>query len=83
MEGPERVLVTKLSATHCRDWENGSENICAINRSHSDMVKFAPQDQDYENALERIGRLARRSLTARTAKEKGTLVAHFGLSING
>ncbi|RYC84216.1 hypothetical protein BFJ63_vAg12902 [Fusarium oxysporum f. sp. narcissi] len=46
MTGPTAVLVTKSSATYCRWWENGPEHICAIHRTHSDMVKFGPEDPD-------------------------------------
>jgi len=65
MKGPAAVLVTKSSATHCRHWEDGAEHICAIVRTHSDMVKFGPQDHEYDKTRERIRGLARRALTVR------------------
>ncbi|KAL7948816.1 hypothetical protein V8C42DRAFT_312410 [Trichoderma barbatum] len=65
MIGPSAVLVTKFSATHCRPWEDGSENICAIARTHSDMVKFGPHDPDYRNVIQRIRGLSRRAIRAR------------------
>ncbi|KAM0433914.1 hypothetical protein ACHAPT_003858 [Fusarium lateritium] len=65
MTGPTAVLVTKSSATHCRSWEDGPEHICGVARTHSDMVKFGPQDHEYDNARERLKGLARRALTAR------------------
>lgn len=65
MSGPRAVLVTKSSATHCRPWETGPEHICAIQRSHSDMVKFGPQDDEYDKAVGVISSLARRALKAR------------------
>ncbi|PKK42694.1 hypothetical protein CI102_12274 [Trichoderma harzianum] len=65
MIGPTAVLVTKSSATHCRPWEDGSEHICAIARTHSDMVKFGPHDPDYRNVWMRIGGLSRRAIRAR------------------
>lgn len=52
MIGPTTILVTRSSATHCRPWEDGSEHICAIARTHSDMVKFGPHDPRSRN-LER------------------------------
>lgn len=59
MAGPAAVLVSKESATHCRAWENGSQYICAIDRTHSEMVKFGPQDSEYEKVVGRIQNLAR------------------------
>ncbi|KAK4162358.1 hypothetical protein QBC43DRAFT_302124 [Cladorrhinum sp. PSN259] len=63
MTGPAAVLVTKASATHCRPWEDGAEHVCAVARTHSDMVKFGPQDHEYDKARERLKGLARRALT--------------------
>ncbi|KAH0522569.1 hypothetical protein TsFJ059_006394 [Trichoderma semiorbis] len=65
MIGSSAVLVTKSSATHCRSWEDGTEHICAIARTHSDMVKFGPNDHDYKNVWLRILRLSRRATDAR------------------
>ncbi|KAI6777588.1 uncharacterized protein J7T54_005374, partial [Emericellopsis cladophorae] len=62
MTGPSAVLVTKSSATHGRSWENGPEHICAIARTHSDMVKFRPHDHDYNSACAVLQGLARRAL---------------------
>ncbi|KAK7397940.1 hypothetical protein QQX98_012694 [Neonectria punicea] len=50
MTGPTVVLVTKPSATNCRSWEDDPEHICAVARTHSNMVKFGPQDHEYDNA---------------------------------
>ncbi|KAK2055584.1 hypothetical protein LY76DRAFT_628220 [Colletotrichum caudatum] len=67
MTGDRAILVTKSSATHCRPWEDGPEKICAINRSHSGMVKFAVEDHDYEWTVRvKLEGLARRSLTAQS-----------------
>lgn len=65
LTGPAAVLVTKSSATHCRPWEDGAENICAIHRTHSEMVKFGPHDSDYYDVRERLKGLSRRAFTAR------------------
>ncbi|KAH6973012.1 hypothetical protein BKA56DRAFT_646039 [Ilyonectria sp. MPI-CAGE-AT-0026] len=65
MNGPSKVLVTKSSATVCRPWENRPEYICAIARTHSLMVKFGPQDHEYEKACERLKGLTRRALSSR------------------
>ncbi|KAK3371035.1 hypothetical protein B0T24DRAFT_304761 [Lasiosphaeria ovina] len=61
MTGPAATLVTTSSATHCRPWENGPEHVCAIARTHSDMVKFGPQDHEYDKVRERLRGLARRA----------------------
>ncbi|KAI5460666.1 hypothetical protein BGZ63DRAFT_488681 [Mariannaea sp. PMI_226] len=65
INGPTAVLVTKSSATHCRPWEDGAEHICAIARTHSNMVKFGPHDHEYANIRERLRGLGRRALTVR------------------
>lgn len=64
MNGPNAVLVTKSSATHGRHWEIGPEYICAINRPHSEMVKFAPHDHEYEKVVQRLRKLAQRAIEA-------------------
>lgn len=62
MDGPSAILVAKSSATHCRPWEDGPEHICAIARTHSEMVKFGPHDHNYDNARERLKGLAQRAI---------------------
>lgn len=62
MTGPAAVLVTKASATHCRPWEDGVEHICAVARTHSDMVKFGPHDHEYDKTRETLRGLVRRAL---------------------
>ncbi|KAH7160554.1 hypothetical protein B0J13DRAFT_581459 [Dactylonectria estremocensis] len=61
----DKVLVTKFSATYCRSWEDGPQHICAVARTHSNMVKFRPRDHGYDNARERLEGLSRRGLSAR------------------
>ncbi|KAK3363512.1 hypothetical protein B0T25DRAFT_436789, partial [Lasiosphaeria hispida] len=61
MTGPATTLVTTSSATHCRPWENGREHVCAIARTHSDMVKFGPEDHEYDKVRERLRGLAGRA----------------------
>ncbi|UKZ83246.1 hypothetical protein TrVFT333_011053 [Trichoderma virens FT-333] len=70
--GPPAVLVTKSSATHGRPWEDGSEHICAIARTHSDIVKFGPHDPDYRNVIQRIRGLSRRAINARDRLQTST-----------
>ncbi|KAF5669915.1 kinesin light chain [Fusarium denticulatum] len=62
MQGPSTCLVTKSSATYGRSWEDGPEHTCAIARSHSDMVKFGPYDNEYVKVRERLIGLARQAL---------------------
>ncbi|KAH7009843.1 hypothetical protein EDB80DRAFT_610413 [Ilyonectria destructans] len=72
MNGPSKVLVTKSSATVCRPWENRPEYMCAIARTHSLMVKFGPQDHEYEKTFERLKGLTRRALSARNRIQRST-----------
>ncbi|OTA02427.1 hypothetical protein A9Z42_0027950 [Trichoderma parareesei] len=65
MTGEPAILVSKASATHCRPWESGPEHTCAIHRTHSDMVKFADQDPEYDKVLGRIASLAKRAVHMR------------------
>ncbi|KZL81639.1 hypothetical protein CI238_05136 [Colletotrichum incanum] len=66
MTGPNALLVTKSSATHCRPWEDGPEHICAINRSHSNIVKFEKEDDEYEKTLQRLTCLSKRAVGVRS-----------------
>lgn len=66
MTGPDAILVTKPSATHCHPWEDGVEHICALDRTHSEMVKFKSNDSDYKDIVkEKIKGLSRRAFTVR------------------
>lgn len=69
MAGPVAVLVSKSSATHCRPWENGQQYICAINRTHSEIVKFGSEDSEYEKVLGRLQSLVREARKAQEARE--------------
>lgn len=51
MSGPPAVLVNASSATHSRPGEDQAHDIHAINRSHSEMVKFSRKDVDYNIVL--------------------------------
>ncbi|KAL9564494.1 hypothetical protein ACKAV7_010946 [Fusarium commune] len=68
MNGPSECLVTKSSATHCRSWEDSPEHMCAIARTHSDMVKFGPHEDEYSKVKERLIGLARQALLAKSIK---------------
>jgi len=58
MTGEPTVLVDIVSATHSRPWELEDRYILAINRNHSDLVKFSKQDEDYEVVLHHLRRFA-------------------------
>jgi hypothetical protein len=63
MSGPLRMLVDIYSATQGRPWENGEGFIEAINRNHSDLVKFGRNDEDYERVLAYLRRIVHRAIT--------------------
>ena len=46
--------------------EDGSEHLCPIARTHSEIVKFGTHDTEYEKVLQRLKGLARR------ARRRGT-----------
>jgi protein SERAC1 len=58
MTGKPTVLVDSASATHSRPWELEDRYVQAINRSHSDLVKFTKQDEDYEVVLHHLRRFS-------------------------
>lgn len=49
MEGPFRCLVNVTSATSCLPCSAYSEYSAAIDRAHSDLVKFSAHDSEYDN----------------------------------
>lgn len=61
MQGTPKILVTRESATNCLPPEDGSEHVCAIARSHSDMVKFRKNDPEYDKVCNRLSALAQRA----------------------
>jgi hypothetical protein len=54
MKGDTAVLVSSSSATHGRPWETDARYSQAVNRNHSDLVKFSMKDQDYIIVLEHL-----------------------------
>ena len=54
MEGDTAVLVSSSSATHGRPWETDARYSQAVNRNHSDLVKYSMKDQDYIIVLEHL-----------------------------
>lgn len=54
MQGPHAVLVDRSSATHGRPWENEEHHIHAIERDHSNLVKFRYRDEVYNGIREHL-----------------------------
>jgi hypothetical protein len=61
MDGPLAVLVDVNSATQGRPWENTDRFIEAMNRDHSNLVKFHRNDEDYERVLGHLRRFSRQA----------------------
>jgi len=64
MKGPLTVLVDSSSATHGRHWETETYHVQAINRNHSDLVKFSVHDPDYDRVLAVLKRLVSKAVKA-------------------
>jgi protein SERAC1 len=58
MTGPPTILVNSWSATHGRSWENKAHHVQALNRTHSDLVKFPSHDGDYTRVLDVLKSMA-------------------------
>ena len=58
MTGPSKILVDITSAMHGRPRENQPYNAHAINKTHSDMLKFSRDDSAFEIVLKELTRLA-------------------------
>lgn len=58
MGGPPCILVDSLSARHTRPWENEAHNCIGMKRDHSALVKFSPNDSDYDEVLAKLNRMA-------------------------
>ena len=52
-QGPPTILVNRRSAT-CGYVEMDSSVTFPINATHSDMVKFSPDSQDYHTVISRL-----------------------------
>src|ERR1700722_19557097 len=62
MNGPSRCLVTRTSATSCLPQSVSSDYSVAINRTHSDLVKFSRHDAEYRKVHYILHRIHVRSL---------------------
>ncbi|KFX91129.1 hypothetical protein O988_07900 [Pseudogymnoascus sp. VKM F-3808] len=54
MDGPRCILVDSSSARHTRPWENEAHNCMGMKREHSMLVKFSPNDSDYDQVLAKL-----------------------------
>ncbi|KFZ03699.1 hypothetical protein V502_10733 [Pseudogymnoascus sp. VKM F-4520 (FW-2644)] len=68
MEGPLGILVDSSSARHTRPWENEAHNCIGMKRDHSTLVKFSPNDSDYDEVLTKLNRM---TLTAVSTIPRG------------
>jgi ankyrin repeat protein len=64
MEGPLCILVDSSSARHTRPWENEAHNCIGMKRDHSTLVKFSPNDSDYDEVLAKLNRMASTAVNA-------------------
>lgn len=81
MTGPGALLVNRTSATNCRRWEDRIGNIRAINRTHSDMVKFGPEDDNYEDVCRKLRDITWKAVTkgVRVGAAQMSLPSHGGM----
>jgi hypothetical protein len=64
MTGPPSILVDSSSARHGRPWENEAHHCLALKRSHSELVKFSSNDEDYERVLAVLKRMMKAAVLA-------------------
>ena len=70
MTGEPTVLVSQPSATGgSRQWEDGINDMHAISRNHSDMVKFYPRDPCYNQVKYVLADILKEIHSARCIKE--------------
>lgn len=62
MTGPPRCLVSTTSATSCLPEETRSDRSKAMARTHSELVKFAVQDDDYNSVTYILDQLYKKCL---------------------
>lgn len=52
MDGPDKCLVTRNSATSCLPPDMASDHSVPIHRTHSELVKFSAHDADYDTVFD-------------------------------
>ncbi|RDW88650.1 hypothetical protein BP6252_00682 [Coleophoma cylindrospora] len=68
MKGPPCILVDFSSATHGRRWENQAHHVQAIDRDHSQLVKFKANDEVYERVLITIKRISEKAVAMKRGR---------------
>ncbi|KFZ19928.1 hypothetical protein V501_00400 [Pseudogymnoascus sp. VKM F-4519 (FW-2642)] len=69
MKGPNAILVGQASATHSRSWENKAHHIQAINRDHSQLVKFRANDEAYRRILGTLKEFTKQASTMKRGRK--------------
>ncbi|KAH7018577.1 uncharacterized protein B0I36DRAFT_336238 [Microdochium trichocladiopsis] len=64
MDGPKTMLVSVPSATYCIPQADPRNHTCAINRSHSELVKYAPHDDVYDLVRSKLQEIVTRAVSA-------------------
>src|SRR5436305_1639203 len=57
MDGPSTILVDPASAVHAQECRKSRVESLPINRAHSYMVKYSPQDQEYQTVARNLSYL--------------------------
>jgi hypothetical protein len=73
MSGEPAILVGISSATHGRPWEHEAHYIQAINRTHSDLVKFSYHDVVYDKILDQMKDFTKDAIEVVQARSLNTL----------
>jgi hypothetical protein len=58
LSGSSEIFLGRASATRCRPEEGGFGHRAAIDRNHSDLVKFSHLDSDLESIARKVKDLA-------------------------
>ncbi len=64
MNGALRCLVTVTSATSCLPSSASSYHSAALHRTHSELVKFASHDNEYDKVSHVLSRICQRCTKA-------------------
>lgn len=62
MNGPNRCLVTPKSAVSCLPYDKRSDHSAELPRTHSELVKFAFGDPEYDKVSDVLRRMEQDSL---------------------
>lgn len=72
MSGPKAILVSVASATACLKEADKRDYVCPIARPHSEMIKYAKQDDVYEIVLQKLQAIAKRAISPSARPESMT-----------